>query len=171
MKTTSFTKAIVPVCLLTFMLLLTACPYSSTVPVDNGSAAVSAAIAGEWVSASDKDAENPKYYKITVTDKSHATVAEYEYSSDEGEYSKTSYEMIFSDVKGDTFLNIKKDGDSSFSIYRFTFNEKSNELNLSEVTPYIREKFSTSAELKKFIARNKTNSYFFTDEEQRYVRK
>jgi hypothetical protein len=94
-----------------------------------------------------------------------------EYSSSDSAYSATTYNLTFSDVKGETFMNVIEDGGDSYSLYKFDFDENTGEINTSEVTDYIKETFNTSEELKDFISKNKSNSYFFTNTNENYVRK
>jgi hypothetical protein len=68
-------------------------------------------------------------------------------------------------------MNAFEEGGSTYSILKFKFDTKSGEVYTAEVTDYIKETFGTSKELKDFIAKNKSNSYFFTNSNETYVRK
>jgi hypothetical protein len=94
-----------------------------------------------------------------------------EFSSSDSSYSETTYHLTFSDVSGETFMNAIEEGNESYNLYKFAFNEKTGEIKTSEVTDYIKETFSSSPELKAFIAKNKSNSYFFTNTDETYIRK
>jgi hypothetical protein len=171
MRLTLCQKLLSSSALLLLVLLLAGCPYSSSVPVDEGTVKVSPALEGQWVSAADKESENPTYYIISRDDKFKATARKMEYSSSDSAYSATVYHLTFSDVNGDTFMNAMEEGASTYSILKFSFDEKAGEISTFEVTDYIKETFSTSKELKDFIAKNKSNSYFFTNTNETYVRK
>jgi hypothetical protein len=171
MKLNHFQKVFATAGLLAIVVLLAGCPYSSNVPVDEGTVKISANLAGSWISSGDKEAENPSYYIITVDDKFHATAKKMEYSSSDSTYNSTVYHLTFSDVNGETFMNAKEDESESFYLYKFNFDEKAGEVYTSEVTDYIKETFSASSELKDFIAKNKSNSYFFTNTNDTYIRK
>ena len=171
MKFNLFQKIIASVSIMAFVVLLTGCPYSSSVPIDEGTVKISSSLAGEWISAADKEAENPTYYIITKDDKFNATAKKMEFSSSDSTYNATIYHLTFSDVNGETFMNAMEDGGSAYSLYKFNFDEKANEIYTSEVTDYIKETFTTSKDLKDFIAKNKSNSYFFTNSNDTYVRK
>ena len=54
---------------------------------------------------------------------------------------------------------------------RFNFDSDEKKIITSEVTDYIKETFNSSPELKAFIAKNMSNSYFFTNTTDTYVRK
>jgi hypothetical protein len=171
MKSNPFRKSLASIAILALLVLLTGCPYSSSLPIDEGSVKVSSALAGEWMSAADKESENPTYYVISKDDTHHATAKKMEFSSSDSSYSETTYHLTFSDVSGETFMNAIEEGNESYNLYKFAFNEKTGEIKTSEVTDYIKETFSSSPELKAFIAKNKSNSYFFTNTDETYIRK
>jgi len=171
MRFNPFQKVMATFSLLAFIVLLTGCPFSSSVPIDEGTVKVSDALAGSWMSAADKETENPTYYVISKDDKYNATAKKMEFSSSDSAYNATIYHLTFSDVDGEVFMNAMEDGGSAYSLYKFSFDEKTIEIHTSEVTDYIKETFTTSAELKSFIAKNKSNSYFFTNTNETYIRK
>jgi hypothetical protein len=171
MKFNLLQKVVVSTGLIAFVVLLTGCPFSSSVPIDEGSVKVSPALAGEWVSVADTGAENPTYYIITKDDTYKATAKKMEFSSSDSVYSATVYHLTFSDVKGDTFMNAMEDGGNMYSLFKFSFNEKADEIVTSEVSDYIKETFNSTDELKDFIAKNKSNSYFYTNTTETYIRK
>jgi len=171
MKFNSFQKISVTIGLLAIVVLLSGCPFSSSVPIDEGTVKISDKLTGEWISAADNKSENPTYYVITKDDPTHATAKKMEFSSSDSTYTETIYHLTFSDVKGETFMNAIEDEGTSYYLYKIKFDENSDEINTSEVTDYIKETFGTSRELKDFIAKNKSNSYFFTNTSDTYVRK
>jgi hypothetical protein len=157
--------------LLTIVILIAGCPFSSSVPIDEGTVKISPEMIGEWISSADKESANPTYFIITKDDKFRATAKKMEYSSSDSSYSETIYHLTFSDVNGETFMNAQEEEGTTYSLYKFKFDEKTGEASTSEITDYIKETFSSSAELKDFIAKNKSNSYFFTNTNETYVRK
>ncbi|MDO9258238.1 MAG: hypothetical protein Q7U54_22185 [Bacteroidales bacterium] len=171
MKFNLFQKISSTIGLLVLVVLLAGCPFSSSVPIDEGTVKVSPDLVGEWISPADKESANPTYFIITKDDKFHATAKKKEYSSSDSSYSETIYHLTFSDVNGETFMNAMEEEGTTYSLYKFKFDERTGEIQTSEVTDYIKETFSTSAELKDFIAKNKSNSYFFTNTSDTYVRK
>jgi len=128
--------------LLAIVLLIAGCPYSSSVPIDEGTVKVPSGLAGQWMTKSDKESEepveNPTYYVISKDDKFHATAKKFEYSSSDSSYTETIYNLTFSDVNGVVFMNAKEVGGDTYSLYKFTFDEKGNYINTSEVTDYIK---------------------------------
>lgn len=171
MKFNFFQKLLASAGILFFVILLSGCPYSSSVPIDEGTVKVPANLEGEWISPGDIDSENPTYYVIFKDDKFHATAKKMEYSSSDSAYSATTYKLTFSEVGGEVYMNAQEDGQASYYLYKFMFDEKLTEITTNEVTDYIKETFSTSAELKQFIMKNKSNSYFFTNTTDSYVKK
>lgn len=171
MKLSLFQKILTSLGLLVIVVLLSGCPYSSSVPIDEGTVIISSDLVGDWMSISGTESENPTYFSITKDDKTHATAKKMEFSSTDSSYSETLYHLTFSDVNGETFMNALEDGTSTFNLLKFQFDAKAGEINTSEVTDYIKETFTSSAELKDFIAKNKSNSYFFTNTTETYVRK
>jgi len=171
MKFNLFQKVSTTIGLVAIVVLLAGCPYSSSVPIDEGTVKVSSGLVGEWVSTGDKESENATYFIVTKDDKFHATARKMEFSSSDSTYSETIYHLTFSDVNGETFMNAMEKEGTTYNLYKFKFDEKAGEIYTSEVTDYIKETFSTSAELKDFIAKNKSNSYFFTNTNETYVRK
>jgi len=171
MRYNFFQKALTTVGLLSIIVLLAGCPFSSSVPIDEGTVKIAPGLEGQWMSSADKEAENPTYYIVTKDDKFHATAKKMEFSSSDSTWAETLYHLTFSDVNGDVFMNAMEDEGTTYNLYKFKFDEKTGEIYTSEVTDYIKETFNTSKELKDFIAKNKSNSYFFTNTNETYVRK
>ena len=171
MRFNLFQKVMATLGLMAIVVLFSGCPFSSSVPIDEGTVQVSPALSGQWISPGDKEAENPTYYIISRVDNFNATAKKMEYSSSDSAYAETLYHLTFSDVSGETFMNAMEEGGTAYSLYKFSFDEKTGEVKTSEVTDYIKETFTTSKEMKDFIAKNKSNSYFFTNTNETYVRK
>jgi hypothetical protein len=170
MKINTFQKAIVSLALFGMVILLAGCPYSSSVPIDEGTVKVPGKLVGKWIKSSDKESENPTYFEIVQDDKTNATALKYEYSSNDSIYESTKYHLTFSDVSGEIFMNVIEDGGSSYYLYKFNMDETSGEVSTYEVTDYIKESFNSSNELKNFILKNKTASYFYTNTVDTYVK-
>jgi hypothetical protein len=171
MRFNLYQKVIASLGLIAVVILFAGCPYSSVVPIDEGTVKINDKLVGQWISIADTGTINPTYFVITKDDKFHATAIKKEFSSADSTYSETKFHLTFSDVNGETFMNAMEDEGSAYSLYKFSYDEKSGKVNTSEVTDYIKESFNSSAELKAFIAKNKSNSYFFTNTSDTYVRK
>jgi hypothetical protein len=170
MKFTLFQKVISSIGLFGIVILLAGCPYSSSVPIDEGTVVVSDGLIGKWIKSGDSDTENPTYFLIAKDDKTHASAMKYEFSSSDSAYTSTTYHLTFSSVEGEVFLNAIEDGGSSYSLFKFSYDENANEITTYEVTDYIKETFNSSAELKAFIGKNKDVSYFFTNSVDTYTK-
>ena len=171
MKFNIFQKTATTLGIITAVVLLAGCPYSSSVPVDEGTIKIDDKLAGQWISAADKETVNATYFVITKDDNFHATAIKKEFSSSDSTYNETIYHLTFSDVGGETFMNAMENEGTTYGLYKFKFDEKTGEVNTPEVTDYIKETFSSSADLKAFIAKNKSNSYFYTNTSDTYVRR
>jgi hypothetical protein len=153
------------VLLLGFCFIISGCPYETHVPIDAPSVKIDPGLLGFWV---EQDNENVKY---SVTGKDdftyHIEVTQME------ENDRESYLAYASQVNKIMFLNISRtepsDNSPAFLLYKMEF-KNDQWLTLSEVTDNIDETFSSSQELKKFISKNMSNSYFFGKEETNLVR-
>ncbi len=145
-------------------IIMAGCPYESTYPIDKPSIKIQPEIIGEW-----RDTLNNKTYKVIQQDEFTFRIEKAKDLSDDAEY----YSAYKSIVNGSTFLNIWKIQPED-SIRKYFFHKmdllSNGSIKLSEVTDNIRERFNSSAELKKFIAGNMHNSYFFGKEELNLIR-
>lgn len=171
MKFNIFQKALASLGLIATIVLLSGCPFSTSVPIDEGTVKVADELVGQWISVADTGAENPSYFVISKEDKFHATAKKMEFSSSDSTYSETIYHLTFSDVNGETFMNAMEDEGANYNLFKFKFDPKTAEVKTSEISDYIKETFGTSKELKNFIAKNKSNSYFYTNTSDTYIRK
>jgi|WetSurMetagenome_2_1015567.scaffolds.fasta_scaffold289021_2 hypothetical protein len=171
MKTNIFKNTIVSVALLGIVVLLSGCPFSGNVPIDNGTVAISDKLVGEWVKPGDRSEENPTTYLISKNDKYHATALKMEYSTTDTKYDTTIYNLTFSDVEGETFMNAQEKSSTTYYYYKFSLDQQSDEITLYEVSDYIKETFDKSKDLRDFIAKNKSLSFFFTNTTENYERK
>jgi hypothetical protein len=142
-------------CIITSMFFLTGCPYESSVSIDKPSVKINPALFGKW-----KDEKSTDIYEVSKHDEFTYSIAELNKSGD-----KDLLLGFISMVDGVSFLNLTeaKPDDSSkqkYSFYKMEMQPDGSVL-LSEVTENIRESFTASAELKKFISANMKNSYLF----------
>jgi hypothetical protein len=145
--------------LIGLFLLLTGCPYESEVPIDDPSVPVPGAIIGKWMkSGADKD-----FYLINKAESNTMIVEENTWSEDSQSFSKVKYYAHLSDIGGNQFMNLKKEGTSTYYIYKCELTGD-KELKLIEVSNYVKEKFTSSQDLKKFIKKYMKLSFFYADE-------
>ncbi len=152
-------------------VLLTACPYSSNVPIDEGTVKIDSKVEGKWMLQTDAESEFPSYFDISFDDSYHVTAKKMEYSEMDESYSETVYKLTFSDVDGETFMNAIEEEGVVYNIYKFDYNTDTDDITLTEVTEYIKETFENSNDLKKFVSENKVHSFFYSNSNELYIRK
>lgn len=137
-------------------ILLWGCPYESKVPIDNPSVKINLKMLGTWQNQSKPEEifkitkQDEFTYNIQVTNKNKVEVDK-----------MLAYESV---VNGITFINLwdNKPYSSSkkYNFFKIEMNGE-NEIETASITENVQEHFSSSNELKKFIAANMMNSYFF----------
>jgi hypothetical protein len=155
-------KWILPLFILTIML--TGCPYGSELPIDKPSVKINTALLGKWEPKSSSD----EFYKVAKMD-------EFNYKIEKGGKDvkdKTIYTAHLSDVDGTTFLNIQGDptSDKKYYFYKVELNSSGSKVVLTPVTENITETFTTSEELKAFIKKYKSLSFFFGKDADTYIK-
>lgn len=147
-------------------LLFAGCPYSSEVPLTTTGMKLPAGITGTW-----EDPDNPSE-SIEVKASSDSNVEITKTTTSEGSEAVIEhYKGFFSDINGTIFMNIKEDDEYSTSYYLYKIERQGdNKIKLLSVTPNIREKFTSSDEMKKFFAANMQNSYFYESTETTYFK-
>jgi hypothetical protein len=150
------------------MLILSACPYQSAVPIDVPNKKVNKNLLGKWIKDSEKDQPNPEYYVIKPFDELKYNIVKFEYQTSDSSYSETKYITHLSYIDDYVFMNMQKDGEGDFYLYRLDMS--SDEFTLYEVTDNIDEKFTSSDELKAFVARYMKLSFFYNKDEVKYTR-
>ena len=159
-------------------LLLTACPYSSEVPLSTPSSNVPQELLGKWLSPSDakKEAENmkmmpeyrekltPTFYLISAIDKTTMKIEKHEFQSSDSTYTVKLHTAYTTKIGNSVFLNIKPSDETKWYFYKMEFPDESS-LELYPVTDYIKETFTSSSELKAFFEKYKDLSFFYSTTE------
>ena len=148
--------------------ILTGCPYTSSVPIDEPNVKVDKKFIGKWVKTDDLTADNPSYYEIDRHDKFLYKITDNSYNSMDSTYSREMYISHVTDIEGTTFMNMQKDGTGDYYLHKVVLNDKV--MTFIEVTENIDEQFDTSAELKAFIAKYMHLSFFYNKEEVEYTK-
>lgn len=148
--------------------VLVACPYTSSVPIDEPNEKVNKKLIGKWVKTSDLSAENPNYYTIEKHDKFLYKIVDNSYNTMDSTYRQEIYISHITDIEGISFMNMQKDGTGDYYLHKIELGEKV--LTFAEVTENIDEKFNTSAELKAFVAKYMNLSFFYSKEEIQYTK-
>ena len=151
------------------MLVLTACPYKSKVPIGLPEEKIDKNLLGEWISAADLEYDNPTYYIIKKFSKVKYSMTEMSYSSYDSTYTDTKYFIHSTTIGNRTFLNIQEQGGGDYHLHYISMDD--DEFELFEVSENVDEQFSTSSELKSFVEKNMEYSFFYTKGEARYIKK
>ncbi len=151
-----------------FLLVLTACPYASKVPIDEANLKVNKDLIGKWIKSSDLQKEHPNYFQISDNGDKHYKIIKFEYQSSDSAYKETLYAAHISKIDNNSFLNMQKDGQGDFYLHKIELT--GNKFKLFEITDNIDEKFNNSEELKIFIKQYMHLSFFYNKDEQLYVK-
>jgi len=163
-------KNLIPLTILgAIIIIMTACPYASKVPIDSPSVKVTQQFTGKWLKASDKEKENPEYYVISGIDEYKYNIVKFEYQTSDSSYKETKYVSHMSQIEDVSFLNMQKDGHGDYYLHKIDLS--GNEFSLFEVTDNIDEKFSNSADLKSFVKKYMRHSFFYNKDEIKYLKK
>lgn len=152
-------------CLLVASFMFMGCPYSSEVAIDSEAhLKINNLLLGKWESKSSSD------YSYTVTEKDANTYLIEKKSSSSGDI--TSYNGFLSEIDGVKYLNVYDVSSSTvtYYFYKVEVSSSGNKASLIPVTENIDEKFTSSAEMKKFFKENQKNSYFFDKDEDVYIK-
>ncbi|MFI5148530.1 MAG: hypothetical protein ACHQRM_02280 [Bacteroidia bacterium] len=146
-------------------MLFMGCPYGTEIAIDEKpTVKVMPALVGKWEQRSSTDYS----YLVSKTDEFNYKIEKTTVSSGE----KTVYMGFVSDVAGDKFFNIyeEKANPKTYYLYRIDMSGGDNMCKLQSVTQNIDEKFTTSADLRKFITQYKGLSFFYEKDEDSYIK-
>lgn len=149
-----------------FLSILTACPYSSVVPIDTPAVKVQNELLGKWVKVGDESNVNPNYFIISKQDDFKYKISKNEYNSYDSTYKETVFISHISKIDNFQFMNMQQDGAGDYFLYKLELNQ--NDFSLFEITDNIDEKFNTSPELKSFVKKNMGLSFFYNKDEEKY---
>lgn len=143
--------------------LFMGCPYNSEVSIDGQPAVkIEQKLLGKWqLRSSDNSTyvvEKKDDYTYTITEKHKPS------GQDSGSVEQDKvYNAFLSDVDGTKFLNLFEPGSDNkvFYFYKVVISDEVEAFTLYPVTEYITEKFTSSADLKKFFQSYKDLSFFY----------
>ena len=162
-------KKIFPLLILAVLvLLITACPYASMVPIDQPSVKVQKDLLGKWVKAGDQSKENLDFFVISQIGDSKYNIIKNEYNTYDSAYKETIYLSHISKIDNLSFMNMQQDGKGDYFLYKIDVGQ--GEFALYELTDNIDEKFNTSPKLKAFIKKNMQLSFFYNKDEEKYIK-
>jgi hypothetical protein len=158
-------KWIAPLFVLTVML--SSCPYTSKVTIDSPAVKLNPALLGKWEPKSSSDDR----YVITKDKDDEFTYKIEKKSKDQKE--PTVYKAFISIVDGDSFINIWEDNSStekSYYFYKLELNANKDRITLTPITENITETFAKPEDLKAFIKKYKSLSFFFDKNQDVYLK-
>lgn len=157
------------VILVLLVIILTGCPYSSSVPLAEPSEEVAPDFYGKWLK--DSGDENPDYYDIEELDGTTFSLSKYTWDSEGEAYSlDTSYTSWFTTMGDVRFMNIEDvDDRGTYYFYKIEM-PSADSFVLFEVTDNIDEEFTDSQELYDFFDAYKSLSFFYNSDEETYFR-
>ncbi len=145
----------------------TACPYQSEVPVGEA-ISLDPAVVGKWKTPLGKKED---YMEVRQTDDKYYLIVEYSYNQTQKQYATKEYTAHLSELNGTKYLNVKvkkvdeKNSTPPSGLFLHKIDIKGNEIVLSPLSEFIREKFSTSADLQNFIQKHSNLSFFFGEDQ------
>ena len=150
-------------------LLITACPYESSVPLASPSEKLIPELLGKWIIHDGKG----DHVVITKLNTYQYQINDFKFDNDKREYISENYRAHSSTIDNEIFLNVSPapiiGGDvvgiesESYFLYKIKF-QGADSLLLVEVSQYIREQFINSVDLEKFVKKYKDLSFFFGEE-------
>ena len=159
-------------------VLVTACPYSSEIPLSTPNEKVPSKIMGKWMSPSDVDKEiensklmpeyreklTPTYYILKPIDNHTFSIEKFEYNSTSESYKVTNHTAHLTTIGKTDFLNIKPDNENKYYFYKMETPDKES-LDLHPVSDYITEQFESSQKMFDFFNQYKELSFFYSAKE------
>ncbi len=146
--------------------VLMACPYSADFALDAPNQKLKKDFSAKWTE--NGSSENPSFYIISKSkeDKMY-TFEQNDYDSNEKKYTQKYHEGYFTTIGNVEFLNLKNKEDGKYYFFKMTRPDEKT-FTLFEVTDNIKEKFSSTAEMKAFFDKNKDLSFFYNKDEKTY---
>ena len=143
-------------------LLLTACPYGTEVAIDQPNVKIDDKLLGMWESKNSND------YTYSVTKKD---AFNYKFEKKGKTSTSTSaYTGFLSVIDGVKFMNVCEEGSTTYYLYKVEQSTSGAKTTLIPVTENIDEKFATSAELKAYIQKYMSLSFFYSKDQDEYFR-
>ncbi len=151
-----------------FSTLFMGCPYSSDVPIDEPSVKTDPKLIGKW---EDKNSSDYNYV-ITKTGDFNYKICKRKTKAESTGSDTATYMAYVSDINGTKFLNLWEAyaTSKSYSFYKLDMSGSGSKITLASVTENIDEKFTSSADLKKFFQTYMNLSFFYSKDEDVYIR-
>jgi hypothetical protein len=157
-------KAPLLLVLFSVCLFFMGCPYNSSVPIDATGVKIDKRLIGKWQKRSSED----DTYTVTKKDENTYMIVDTPKKTEGSDNKDKTYTAFISDVDGVKFLNLNDASDQNnivFYFYKLEFADATGGFTLFPVTEYVTEKFTASADLRKFFQQNKALSFFYATKE------
>ena len=138
------------------------CPYNSDISIDDQpSVKINPKLIGKWQERTSEDAT----YIVSQKDDYTYTIVEM-HKPTEGDTTKQEdkvYNAFLSNVGGTNFLNLYEANQDTktYYFYKVDISDEIEAFTLYPLSEYITEKFTTPADLKKFVGSYKDLSFFY----------
>jgi hypothetical protein len=154
--------------LLPLIWLCTACPYNSKVPIDEAKIKINDAIIGSW----EKSVNSKDYVEVKKLNEFTYLVEQFTAHETNRTFERKEYHAHISVVNNQQFLNVKRvplanspsSSENGFFLYKIEM-PKTDEVRLTPLTEFIREQFTDSQSLRKFIEKHMNLSFFYEKED------
>ncbi len=157
-------KRLLPLLFVFVGFVFAGCPYGAEVAIDDGKTKLEEKLIGKWESKSSSDND----YIVTAFDASTYKIEK----KPKGEGESTIYYGFVSMLGTTRFLNIWEDNNNTrtYYFYKMDLSGSGAKLTLSPVTDNIKEKFESSKDLKMFFEKNMNLSFFYSKDDEVYIR-
>ncbi len=158
-------KLLAGILLVGMSMVFTGCPYSAEFGIDaKPTIKINTQILGKYESKGSSD------YSYTISKHD-----DYRYKIEKKSTTSSSIDNYFaylSIIDGVQFLNVSEEESSqtSYFFYKLTISSGGDNINLAPVTENIAEQFKSSEEMKKFFQKYMNLSFFFSKDEDFFVR-
>jgi len=153
-------KYILALCCMSILFM--GCPYNSDVSLDEQPAVkINTKLIGKWQERTSEDVtyivSKKDDYNYTILEKHKPAQGDSVSSSDK------TYNAFLSNIDGTTFMNLydASQDTKSYYFYKIVISDEIEGFTSYPVTEYITEKFTSSADLKKFVQTYKDLSFFY----------
>jgi len=149
------------------LVLLTACPYEAKFALGKADACkIDSALLGKWLYINPpKSAETPSdtdYYNVMPFNATEYFIQTGDFKNGVEKPDRAQLRAFETKIGKHRILNITEIGENQFSFYKFTF--EGEKLKISFLSDeFIKQQFTSSAELNKFVTKNINEKTIFED--------
>lgn len=151
-------------------VILTGCPYKSSVPLDVAKEKINPQVLGAWLPKTELGKPNPAYYVIEMRDSLHYDIDHFQYNEKEEDYTLKEYISWSTRINNLNFMNVQGSGEKDIYLHRLDV-MGDDLMILFQVTSNIDEQFEKPEDLKKFVKKHSALSFFYNKDEVKLIRK